>query len=150
MALFCGFLWWVVGDPLAGVKTHSVWGRRSFSVWNFYYAVVSALASGLSPPDNATHYAWEAVAVVSFTLLGLCAWWKRGTFWGVLTLVPIVQMLGTGTLLSANRIILAALPAFIELADLLRPRLLLLTTLLAFTFAQFLLLNRYVHWQFAG
>jgi hypothetical protein len=65
-------------------------------------------------------------------------------------LIPVAQMLASGTLLSAHRVILAALPAFIELADLLRRRVWLLAAVLGFGFAQLLLLNRYVLWQFAG
>jgi hypothetical protein len=68
----------------------------------------------------------------------------------VLTLVPAAQMFASGTLLSGHRLILAALPGFIELADLLRRPLWLFAVLLGFAGVQLVLLNQYVHWWFAG
>jgi hypothetical protein len=150
LALFWSFLWWAVGDPFAGLKSQVTWGRRELSLSNPLYAIKSIYDPNLERPDHATHFVGEAVAVFSFAVLGIRAWWKRGTFWGVIVLVPVAQMLLSGTLLSAHRLVLAGLPAFIELADLLRRRLVLFAVVLGFAFAQFLLLNRYVHWQFAG
>jgi hypothetical protein len=151
LALFCGFLWWTVGDPFTGLKAQAMWGRRGPSLWNPLYTIESIYDPTVSRPEGATHFAPEAIAVFGFTLLGFRAWARRGAFWGLLVLVPITQMFVTGTLLSGHRLVLAGLPAFIELADLLRHRrALFFATLLAFGFAQLLLLNRYVHWQFAG
>jgi hypothetical protein len=56
----------------------------------------------------------------------------------------------SGTLLSGHRVVLACLPAFIELADLLRNRLAFRVVATGCAIAQFILLNRYVHWLFAG
>jgi hypothetical protein len=151
LALFWGFIWWAVGDPFAGLKLQPMWGRRELSIWNPLYTIESIYDPELARPEAAHHFAWEAVAVFSFALLGIRAWLNRGTFWGVIVLVPVAQMFASGTLLSGHRLILAALPAFIELADLLRTRrALFFATLLGFAFAQLLLLNRYVHWMFAG
>jgi hypothetical protein len=151
LALFWGFLWWAVDDPFAGLKSQAMWGRRGLSVWNPLYAIESIYDPDLSRPDGARHFAWEAIAVFGFAILGVRALWKRGVFWGVIVLVPVGQMLASGTLLSGHRLVLAALPAFLELADLLKARrTLCFTVLLGFGFAQVLLLNRYVHWQFAG
>jgi hypothetical protein len=144
LGLFWCFLWWAVGDPFAGLKSQAMWGRRGLSPWNPFYAIESIY------DPNLPHWG-EAVLVVGAAVLGLRAWWKRGMFWGVIVLVPVAQMFASGTLLSGHRLILAALPAFIELADLLRTRRsLFFATLLGFAFTQFLLLHRYVHWQFAG
>jgi hypothetical protein len=144
LALFWGFLWWAVGDPFAGLKSQVMWGRSALSWKNPFRTVASIY-------DPALPHWGEAVLVLGAAVLGVRAWWKRGTFWGVLTLVPVAQMFASGTLLSGHRLILAALPAFLELADLLRNRrALFFATLLGFAFAQFLLLNRYVHWMFAG
>ena len=144
LVLFWGFLWWAVGDPFAGLKTQAMWGRSELSWKNPFRAVASIY-------DPALPHWGEAVLVIGAAVLGVRAWRKRGAFWGALTLVPVAQMFASGTLLSGHRLILAALPAFIELADLLRGRrTLLFATLLGFGFAQLLLLNRYVHWQFAG
>ena len=144
LVLFWGFLWWAVGDPFAGLKSQAMWGRSELSWKNPFRAVASIY-------DPALPHWGEAFLVIGAAVLGVRAWIKRGVFWGVLTLVPVAQMFASGTLLSGHRLILAALPAFIELADLLRGRrTLFLATLLGFAFAQLLLLNRYVHWQFAG
>lgn len=144
LALFWSFLWWTVGDPLAGLKVQPMWGRRSLSPENPFHAIQSIY------DPNRPHWG-EAFLVIGAAVLGIRAWRKRGAFWGVIVLVPVAQMFASGTLLSGHRLILAALPAFIELADLLRtnrPRLLVIV--FVFGMAQFVLLNRYVHWQFAG
>ena len=68
----------------------------------------------------------------------------------MLTLVPVGMMLMSGTFLSGHRVVLAAAPAFIEMADLLRNRLYYRLTVGFFVLAQVVLMNRYVHWQWAG
>ncbi|WP_162665838.1 hypothetical protein [Gemmata massiliana] len=144
IALFWGFLWWIVGDPFASLKAHTKWGRAPLSWRNPFLAIESIY-------DPTLPHWGEAFLVLGVTVLGIRAWRKRGTFWGVLTLVPVAQMFASGTLLSGHRVVLASLPAFIELADLLRSRrLLFAVTLIGFALAQLVLLNRFVHWQFAG
>jgi len=143
LLLFWAYLACAVGDPLAGLKSHAAWGRRPLALSNVAYAVESIY-------DPQLPHWGEAFLVLLFTLLGMRAWIRRGTFWGVLTLVPVAQMLLSGTLLSAHRVILAAVPGFIELADLLRNRLYFRLVSLGFALAQLVLLNRYVHWLFAG
>lgn len=143
LGLFWAYLGWAVGDPFAGLKSQVAWGRRGFSVWNPWYALESIWDPALP------HYG-EAAVVLGFAALGIRAWWRRGAFWGVLTLVPVAQMMASGTFLSGHRLILAALPAFVELADLLRNRRAFALTVAAFALVQLVLLNRYVHWQWAG
>jgi hypothetical protein len=144
LAAFCVFLWWVVGDPFAAPKAHAKWGRADLS-WKNPWLTIESIYDPQVP-----HWG-EAVVVLGATILGVRAWLKRGAFWGLLALLPVAQMFTSGTLLSAHRVILAALPIFIELADLLRGRRsLFFATLLIFAYAQFLLLNRFVHWQFAA
>lgn len=143
LALFWGYLWLVVGDPLAGLKSQTAWGRRELSLWNLWYSIES-----IYDPDLPR---WgEACTVLAFGALGVRAWIKRGAFWGVLILSPVGQMMMSGTFLSGHRLIIAALPGFIELADLLRNRLLFRLTVAGFAIGQFVLVNRYVHWVFAG
>lgn len=144
IAAFWCFLWIVVGDPFAGLKMHRQWGRHPLS-WRNPLRTLESVNDPLVP-----HYG-EAVVVLGVVLLGIRAWRARGAFWGVLTLAPVAQMFASGTLLSAHRVVLACLPAFIELADLARGRrLFFAVTIIVFVYAQFVLLNRYVHWQFAG
>ena len=143
LLLFWAYLGFAVGDPFAGLKTQPAWGRRGLSFANFRHAIES-----IYDPD-VPHWG-EAAIVFLFVLLGIRAWVKRGAFWGVLTLVPIAQMMISGTFLSGHRLILAAVPGFIELADLLKNRLLFRVVVVGFAVAQFMLLNRYVHWLVAG
>jgi hypothetical protein len=143
LLLFWAFLAWAVGDPFAGLKTHAVWGRRELSARNPWLAIESVY-------DPELPHWGEAFVVLAFAILGVRAWVRRGTFWGVLTLVPVAQMMMSGTLLSGHRVILAAVPGFIELADLLRNRLAFRLTVVGFAVAQLVLLNQYVHWIFAG
>ncbi|MBM3979862.1 MAG: hypothetical protein FJ304_06190 [Planctomycetes bacterium] len=144
LALFCGYLWWAVGDPLAGLKSQAAWGRPELSWKNLLLAVRSIY-------DPVVPHWGEAAVVFAAALLGVRAWAKRGAFWGVIVLVPVAQMFLSGTFLSAHRVILAALPAFIELADLLRTNpARRFAVAVAFGAIQFVLLNRYLHWQFAG
>lgn len=144
VAAFWGFLWLVVGDPFAGLSAQRQWGRHDLS-WRNPLRTLESVTDPLVP-----HYG-EAAVVVGVTILGVRAWRTRGPFWGVLTLVPVAQMFASGTLLSAHRVVLACLPAFLELADLVRGRrLLFAVTIIVFVYAQFDLLNRYVHWRFAG
>jgi hypothetical protein len=141
--LFWAYLGWTVDDPFAGLKTHEVWGRKKLSLWNPWLSIKSIY-------DPQVPYLGEAFAAFGFTFLGIRAWIKRGAFWGILTLVPIGQMMMSGTFLSGHRIVLAALPGFIELADLLRNRLAFRVVVVGFAYIQFELLNRYVHWISAG
>jgi hypothetical protein len=143
LLIFCIYLYFAVGDPLASLKTHSAWGRHGLSFANVWLSVQSVY-------DRQLPHWGEAFLVLGFAVLGVRAWMRRGTFWGVLTLVPVAQMMLSGTFLSGHRVILAAIPGFIELGDLLKNRLLFRVIVVGFALAQFVLLNRYVHWLFAG
>jgi hypothetical protein len=143
LVLFWGFLWWSVGDFFAGAKSQAAWGRAGPSVLNPWIAITDALN-----PDYPRY--GDLLAVVACAILGVLAWVKRGAFWGILVLVPVAQMLATGTLLSGSRLVLACLPAFVELAPLVRARVLFVAVVGAFAAVQVVLLDRFVHWVFAG
>jgi hypothetical protein len=143
LVLFLCYLAWAVGDPFAALKTHAAWGRHGLAVGNLWKAIESIY-------DPKVPHWGEAFLVIAFAVLGVRAWLKRGAFWGVLTLVPVAQMMLSGTFLSGHRVVLACLPAFIELADLLRNRIHFRVVVIGFAVVQFVLLNRYIHWLFAG
>jgi hypothetical protein len=136
-------LWVTVGDPFLGMKSHEAWGRRSPSVWNLALAVRSIY-------NPAERRILEGSLALLFVVLGIRGWWKRGAFWGLVILLPILQMTSTGTFLSGHRVLLACLPGFIELADLLRNRMAFLTTVTLSAVVQLFLLDAYIHWGFAG
>jgi hypothetical protein len=144
LALFWSYLYCVVGDPFAGLKVQQSWGRKELSIWN----PLRSFQSINEDPDR--QYWGEALAALAFTILGIRAWIKRGAFWGIATLVPIGQMMMSGTFLSGHRLVLAALPGFVEMADLLRNRLTFRVTVVVFACIQLELLNRFVHWRLSG
>jgi hypothetical protein len=150
LAFWC-VLWVAVGDPLAGVKSQRHWGRPPLSWRNPLLAIESINDPVRRERGEAALAYGEAAITLGAIILGIRAWRTRGAFWGVATLVPVAIVVTSGSLLSAHRILLACLPAFIELADLLRGRRLPFAVVLAvFVSAQLHLLNRFVHWQFAG
>lgn len=136
-------MWYTLGDPLAGIKSHEAWGRRSASILNFGAAIHSIY-------DPVAPRRLEGGLAILFVFLGIRAWIKRGAFWGLITLLPIGQMAATGTFLSGHRVLLACLPGFIELADLLKNRLAYMITIALSVVVQLFLLNNYIHWGFAG
>jgi hypothetical protein len=141
--LFLAFLAIALGDPFASLRAHEHWGRHGFALVNPWYAIESIYDPGLP------HWEEAGLALV-FVVLGIRAWIRRGAFWGALTLSPVALMMMSGTFLSGHRVLLASVPAFIELADLLRNRLYFLVCVSIFVAAQLILLNRYLHWVFAS
>jgi len=150
VAVYWGYVGWLFGEPLIGLSAHREWGRRAFSPMNPWYAIQSIYVPDLYRPGGATDFIPEACAAIGFAVLGIRAWLRRGIFWGMLTLVPVGMMFMSGTFLSGHRVVLAASPAFIELADVLRNRFYFRLTVLYFVLLQLALMNRFVHWQWAG
>ena len=95
-------------------------------------------------------YCTNLLSICLFVGLGIHAFWRCGPFLGCLVLVPILQGLATGSFMSMNRIVLAAFPAFIDLAELLRPRLVFAIWLGAMLLAQVKLIDLFVNWTFVG
>jgi len=143
LAIFLVYLYRAVGDPFAALKTHAAWGRHGLALENVWRAIQSIY-------DPELPHWGEAFLALAFAALGIRAWRRCGAFWGVLTLVPVVQMMLSGTFLSGHRVVLACLPGFIELADLLKGRICFRVVVVGFAVGQFILLNRYIHWLFAG
>lgn len=153
LLLFWCYLGWVVHDPFAGLKAQEAWGRKELSVWNplrSFETIITNEKPRRAEAFEGLGFSVEAFASLAFAALGIRAWLRRGAFWGLATLVPVGQLMMSGSFLSAHRLLLAALPGFIELADLLRNRLALWLVIAVFVCLQFELLNRYVHWRFAG
>lgn len=139
--LFWGYLGWAFGDPFANLKAHQAWGRKPLSIENPWLCIQSSCQK---------RELMEPMTALVFAVLGVRAWVKRGAFWGLLALAPIGQMMMSGSFMSGHRVVLAALPAFIELADLLRNRLSFTIAAAAFIYLQLFFMNIYVRGQFAG
>lgn len=150
IALFWGFVAYEFGSPFAGVNAQAHWGRRPLSPLNLWYAVESVYDPNLVRAGGMTHFVPEALVALLVVAMGVRAWLRRGVFWGLVTLLPVAVLMATGTFLSAHRLLLVSTPAFIELADVLRNRLFYRLTVGCFAVAQLVMLNRYVHWQWAG
>jgi hypothetical protein len=128
------------GDATATLKAHAAWGRRPLGLGNVYRAL-AGVTHGIGKDELAT---------VLFLLLGARAWWRRGPFWGALILVPIVQAMGTGTLMSVSRVALLAFPAFIDLAELLRNRVAFIAGVALSVVGQVYLIDHFVNWVFVA
>ena len=92
---------------------------------------------------------WAAVAsstLVAALVLGVRAWAVRGPLWGCLVIVPVLQALATGTMMSMSRIGLAAFPAAIDAAELIRPRATFAVVAALMLAAELVIAGRYVNW----
>ncbi|HYH64949.1 MAG TPA: hypothetical protein VD866_09670 [Urbifossiella sp.] len=144
VALFAGYLWMTLGDPLAHFRAHAAWGREPPSLGGVGRAVLQACRE-LVQPDP-----WFAVvkpiALFGTLALGVRGWRNRGPLWGCLILVPVAQALSTGTTLSIERIVLTSFPAAFELGEVLgRSRMMQLAWLLAAVPAQLFFLWLFVN-----
>lgn len=138
---YWGYLGLAVGDVFASPKAHAAWGRAGPSgVWAAVAGVFDPSAPGVA----------HTVNLALFAGLGLRAWIKRGPLWGVVTLAPIVLLVASGSLLSSQRVVLACLPGFFELADLIRRPVAVRAVVAGSAAVQAYYLCGYVHWQFIG
>lgn len=133
---FCAFFWFRFGDFFLHVRDHAHWGRRPPGLSH-------AVAALVRPPRGASALK-DYAATLLFLALGLRAGWKRGAFWGCLALVPVLQPLSTGVVLSMTRIALMAYPAFIEAGELVSNRYLCCAAVVAGAALQVVMLKNYV------
>ncbi len=140
--LFCFYLQSVTGEFFAHPLSHVGWGRVPPSRAGFVQSAEWIL--------ERKNLGAEVLCTFGFLALGVRAWFKRGFLCGFLILFPVIQGLSTGSLLSMQRIVLACFPAFIEMADCLRSRLLFRASLVACLGLQVLMVYRYINWLFVG
>jgi hypothetical protein len=143
--VFLAVLWRTTGDPFANVAAHAAWDRMSPNPLNIPHAIYEA---AVKPKDD-PKYGDLAVSLL-FIGLGVRSWVRRGPLWGMMTLFPMLLLLSTGNALSGQRVALVCLPAFVELADLLKSRLIFRTAGAVFLLMQLFQAWRYAHWVFAG
>lgn len=104
----------------------------------------------LLPAVESVIYGKNLLATVFFLGLGLHAFWVRGPLWGCLVVVPVLQVLASGTHLSMIRVVLSAFPGFLDAAEIASNRSLFAITVSGCLFAQFVLLGTYVNWEFVA
>ena len=90
------------------------------------------------------------LVAITFIGLGIRAWIRRGPLWGCWILMPILQGLSTGSSMSIDRFALAAYPAFIEAAELLRNPFLFAAWLAISLVGQYVMIDYFVNWNFVG
>jgi Mannosyltransferase (PIG-V) len=89
-------------------------------------------------------------ATILFLGLGIHAWVRRGPLWGCMVVVPVIEVLASGSHLSMIRVVLSAYPGFVDAAEIASDRVLFATTVLFCLFAQMILLRSYVNWIFVA
>ena len=95
-------------------------------------------------------YSRDLLATILFLGLGIHAFVKRGPLWGCLVLVPVLQALASGSILSMTRVVLSSYPAFVDAAEIASNRAVFAITVVVCLFAQFVLLTSYVNWIFVA
>jgi hypothetical protein len=95
-------------------------------------------------------YSRDLLATILFLGLGIHAFVKRGPLWGCLVLVPVLQALASGSILSMTRVVLSAYPAFVDAAEIASNRAVFAITVIVCLLAQFVLLTSYVNWVFVA
>ena len=95
-------------------------------------------------------YSRDLLVTILFLGLGIHAFRKRGPLWGCLVLVPVLQALASGSILSMTRVVLSSYPGFLDAAEIASNRAVFAVTVVVFLFAQFVLLTSYVNWIFVA
>jgi hypothetical protein len=99
---------------------------------------------------NTVAYARNLLATILFLGLAIHAFLMRGPLWGCLVLVPILEVLASGSLLSMTRVVLSSYPGFLDAAEIASSRALFAITVVVCVFAQLVLLRSYVNWIFVA
>jgi len=99
---------------------------------------------------NTVGYTRNLLATILFLGLGIHAFLMRGPLWGCLVLVPILEVLASGSHLSMTRVVLSSYPGFIDAAEIASSRALFAITVIFCLFGQFVLLRSYVNWIFVA
>ena len=95
-------------------------------------------------------YFRDLLATVLFLGLGIHAFLKRGPLWGCLVLVPVLQVLASGSILSMTRVVLSSYPGFLDAAEIASNRAVFAITVVVCLFGQFVLLRLYLNWIFVA
>ena len=95
-------------------------------------------------------YSRDLLVTILFLGLGIHAFLKRGPLWGCVVLVPVLQALASGSILSMTRVVLSSYPGFLDAAEIASNRAVFAITVVVFLFAQFVLLTSYVNWIFVA
>ncbi len=101
--------------------------------------------------DTESDFFWlKYFAAITTLALGVRAWWKRGPLWGCLVLIPILQAMATGSLMSMTRIVLSAFPVFLDAAELLPGRITFALCVVSGLLLQYVALAHFVNFYFVG
>ena len=95
-------------------------------------------------------YSKSLLVTILFLGLGIHAFWKRGPLWGCMVVLPILQVLASGTVLSMSRVVLASFPGFLDAGEIASNKAVFVITVVVCLIAQFALLTSYVNWTFVA
>jgi Mannosyltransferase (PIG-V) len=99
---------------------------------------------------NMVAHTRNLLATILFLGLGIHAFLMRGSLWGCLVVVPILEVLATGSHLSMTRVVLSSFPGFLDAAEIASNRALFAITVVVCLVGQFVLLRSYVNWIFVA
>jgi hypothetical protein len=128
---------WIVGVP--DLRT-AVRIANDF-LWASFYTDVSLASAEIFRSISSRDF----FATILFLGLACHALLKRGPFWACLVLIPTFQVLATGSCQSMSRVLLAAFPAFIDIAEIASKRTVFVTTIIGSLIVQVFLLKIYVN-----
>ncbi len=95
-------------------------------------------------------YSRDLLVTILFLGLGIHAFLERRPLWGCMVLVPVLQALASGSILSMTRVVLSSYPGFGDAAEIASNRAVFGITVVVCLFAQFVLLTSYVNWVFVA
>jgi hypothetical protein len=123
LLLYAAFIWRLTGDPTLFAAAQAAWGRRPQSLAALVAQQYSIIAGGGLSGYVATP-GYDVLNAIG-ALFALVTVWpvarRVGPAYAVFMLINIVPALATGGLLSAGRFSAVLFPAFIWLADAVRP-----------------------------
>jgi hypothetical protein len=146
---------WTLREPVAAMLVRIGQIGRGLVAATAVIAVVAALGLAVPGGDYRGKIVYlykerDFLIAALFLGLGIRAWWRRGPFWGCLVLVPLLQALATGTVLSISRLVLASFPAFLDLAELAPRRWAFAVVVVFLCVAQVRWIQLFVNFVFVG
>ena len=150
--LFFGYLHYQFGDFFAHLKSHKQWDRESPNPAALMRVLGTAIKVWLAPSSYQLRAAPPHLAMIPYVILmsglmlGALGWLRRGPLVGMMVLIPIVQAISTGSMMSIERIVLSAYPAALIAVEVFQKggRWLLLSWIAFGALAQWWLLKFYV------
>lgn len=135
----------ITGDNVGSFSVQQFWGRKPASLANLATVFWTPI-SGWGPLESWFDY----LSMLVFLTLGFLSGRRYGLVWGLIIVLPILQAMSTGAVLSMGRLALSSFCAFIYLGERLSNRLLFTLVVAVSLLGQLDLLKQFVRWHFVG